>query len=162
MNKWVRLVLRVAVLPLAALAIYQFVWLPEHVNQLLPVVDARAAEAEPADPTVRAAIARSNLDVLNSIAGPARTNVDYYIQRATNAELANDLEGAIAEYTAALAHADRRPELYTSRARLEIKAGHREAAIADMTQAARFRPRIIDFVRPEVRTEIQRRLRQNR
>ncbi len=139
-----RYLIRVAATVLAAAGLYRFAWLPWTANVVLSAVEARSRLAlKGDDPAAVAIIARNNIDALRRIAPAVSDDANYYMLYAANARFLNDLDVAAAEYTAALDHADRRPEIYYERGLVYLAMGRTDAAVADLAHAAQFDPNLV-------------------
>lgn len=146
MNSLLRVVCRVIVLAVAALALYRYVWLPYQANRVLFVVEGQLQEAiryEASDTARMAVLARDNLARLQSVERACRTNVEWELLYAENARLLRRFDEAFAHYEAAL-HIDHRPEIYFHRGLARLQTGDVQAAYNDLVLAVKFRPVLND------------------
>jgi tetratricopeptide (TPR) repeat protein len=146
---------RAAAVIVAVLLLYRLVWLPWRAQHVLTAVSVRT-EAVVREPQLKAQIGRDNLERLQDVAPVLTTDPDFYLAYAANARLADDLPLAIAQYTAALQRADRRPEIYFERGMTYLAMGNIDAATADLARAARFNPGLLDQISGELRVRVAR------
>jgi len=139
-----RLTTRALTIAVAAVALYRFAWLPWHANLVLAEVESRSRAALASGYPVRTAVfARRNLAELQEVAPATRDDANYYMLYAANAAFLNELDLAAQTYTSALENADHRPEIYYERGLIYMRQGKVEAAVADLTHAARFNPMVV-------------------
>jgi tetratricopeptide (TPR) repeat protein len=121
----------------AALALYRYAWLPEHIDHVLKQVTSRTEDALQMPGDRAAAVAHANIDRLEPIARPCAYSVNYQMDYAVNARILGRNDDAIEHYTAAL-QADHRPEIYFGRGLTYLEEGKLDEATADIALAARF------------------------
>jgi tetratricopeptide (TPR) repeat protein len=138
-NSLLRALCRLLATAAAVLAVYRYAWLPEYADHVLKSVMVRSQAALQMSPDRAMAIARTNLDRLEPIAGASQLSVDYHLTYAVNARILHRTDDAIEHYTAALA-ADHRPEIYFDRGVTFLEEGKLDPATADIAMAVRFDP----------------------
>lgn len=98
-------------------------------------------------------VATSNLVRLAAVSGGCETDVDLYLLRAFNFEILGRNEESFREIERGL-KVDDRPELHTNRARLLLKMGRFDEAIAEFAIVARFSPKLIQSLDAELQSRI--------
>lgn len=156
----IRAVIRAAVVVVAALALYRYVWLPYRANRVLFIVSTQLEQAtryEASDPARTAVLARDNMARLQSVARACRTSVEWELLYAENARLLHRYDEAFAHYDAAL-RIDHRPEIYFRRGMARMESGDARAynaAFDDLVLAVRFRPGVLEELSGELRIRVQ-------
>jgi len=146
-----RKLVQIAAVIAAAAAFYWLVVLPWHGNLVLRTVVRSSEIAERADPQIGVIVARQNVVALDAIAAGRRLDPAWYMLYGANCEMLGRLGDAEAAYSGAL-RIDDRPELYVNRAMVRLHRGNADGAVADLAQAAKFRPEVLDGFDGEVRT----------
>lgn len=157
MNSALRAASRVAVLVVAALALYRYAWLPYRANRVLFTVTTQLDQAtrfEGGDPARAAILARDNLARLQSVERACHTNVEWELLYAENARLLQRFDEAFAHYDAAL-RIDHRPEIYFHRGMTRMEAGQFDKAFDDLVLAVRFRPGLVEELSGELRIRVE-------
>ena len=145
-----RLVQAVAVVAAAA-AFHLLVVLPWRGNLALRAMLQSSVLAQRSDPQVGVIIARQNVAALESVKAGRRLDPTWYMLYGANCEVLDRLADAEAAYSGAL-RIDDRPELYVNRATVRLHLGRTDEAVADLAQAARFDPAVLQQFDGEVRT----------
>jgi len=148
-----RSLIRAAAVIAAAVAFYVVVVLPYRGNLVLRAVAERSELARATSPDRAAVAARDNLVALERVAGSRRLDPTWYMLYAANCELLDRGPQAVDAYTRAL-RIDDRPELYVNRAMIRLRLGQTDAAVADLTLAARFNPGVLDEIDGDLRARV--------
>lgn len=162
-----RRVLKSLVIVAAALscgfAFWRWVVLPYRCNASVTEIAARTDLAAKAESDYeRVVLARRNLEQLGPLASSCPAEVRIPMLEGANFELLGQLDDALRSYGEALA-IDRRPEIYSAVASVQIQSGRVEEGIATYVTAARYAPGIIDVIEsPEVMRRVQERLHERR
>ena len=144
-NPMARALCRLAATAAAALAVYYYVWMPEHADHILKSLTLRTQAALQADGDRAVFVARDNLARLQPLERAGKLSVDYHLICAVNDRILGRNDDAIEHYTAALA-ADHRPEIYFDRGVTYLNEGNLDAATADIALAVRFNPVYLEDV----------------
>ncbi len=144
-NALARALCRLAAVAAAALAVYDYAWMPEHADHILKSLTLRTQAALQVDGDRAVFVARDNLARLQTIERACKLSVDYHLISAVNDRILGRDDEAIEHYTAALA-ADHRPEIYFDRGTTYLKEGNLDAATADIAMAVRFNPVFLDDI----------------
>lgn len=122
---------------------------PLHCNTIVKQQEAAAQLAldsgRPVNPQTIALRARTNLDVINAAIRTCPREVGLYMVAAVNYRLIQRPQDAIRMYEAALTY-DRRPEIYLQLGNTHAEAGNRDAALANLLLALRFRPEYLSAI----------------
>ena len=151
-----RIVVRAIAVLLAAAAIYRWVVLPWEANHVIYQVAVRSEKALDRGGDVAIITARENIDRLKQIAPVSRTDANFYLLFAGNARMVRNGELAVEQYSAALANADHRPEIYYERGLTYLAMGNLDAAAADLIHAAKFNPFIVETLEGELLERVTR------
>jgi hypothetical protein len=110
------------------------------------------------------AIARNDVPALRDLVRTARAahrrcpaNITLAMVTAANMRELTRAEDAVRMYEAALRY-DRRPELYLNAGQARVEAGQADRGIADLVEAVRFAPSMLESVPPHLRSEVYDRL----
>ena len=143
-----------AIVAVAGALIWWLCLAPVQCSQLeLPLV----AETE-------RAIERNDVPAMRELVRRARAahrrcpaNITLAMVAAANMRELTRAEDAVAMYEAALRY-DRRPELYLNAGHARVEAGQADRGIADLVEAVRFAPSMLEAVPPHLRSEVYERL----
>lgn len=157
-------VARVAAVALATLigvwALLCFSYHPHRCNAGVTAahVGTTAAQATASD-YGRLVRARRNLELLAGLRETCTTNVRVPMLIAANEELVGRPEDALRSYQHALS-IDRRPEIYTARALVQLRLGKVDEAVKSYAAALSFSPYLIEAIESrEIRRRVAERLR---
>ena len=150
---WQRSVIRLAALAGAAVAIWYLVVLPYRANHDIDAIERRTLGAQTLDAVAAAPRARSNLSDLAHIELTERLNPSWYLLYGANCELLGEQAEAAAIYSRAL-QIDQRPEIYFRRGLVMLELGSVDAAVADLTTAARFNPNLVYELDGDLRSRV--------
>lgn len=145
--------IRAAAVVVAALAIDQLCVQPYRGNLVLREVEERSARAQNLDSRRAKELAHVNLHDLDVGARSRRLDPEWYLLYGANCEIVERWSDAADAYTHAL-QIDQRPEIYINRGLVMLHMGAADAAVADLTTAARFDPTIIDQLEGELRARV--------
>ena len=148
-----RLSVRAAAVVAAVILFEYFCVLPYRGNLVLREVAERTAIAGTSDAPTAAILARRNLDDLDHAARARRLHPAWYMFYAANCDVLGRLPAAADAYTGAL-RVDDRPELYVNRARIFLRLGRTEEAVADLVKAARFDPAVVEQLDGALRARV--------
>jgi tetratricopeptide (TPR) repeat protein len=144
-NALARALCRLAAVAAAALAVYDYAWMPEHADHILKSLTLRTQAALQMEGDRAVFMARDNLARLQPVERAGKLSVDYHLICAVNDRIIGRNDEAIEQYTAALA-ADHRPEIYFDRGVTYLKEGNLDAATADIALAVRFNSEYLNDV----------------
>ena len=144
---------RAAAVLAACLGIDRLAVVPLRSNLVLREVEQRTITARMVDTRRAAVLARMNLDQLQRTAAGGRLDPSWYLLRGANCELLERWQEAADAYTEAL-RIDDRPEIYFNRGMVMIRVGRIDAAVRDLTKAARFDPNVLNQIDGEIRRRV--------
>jgi tetratricopeptide (TPR) repeat protein len=144
---------RAAAVLAACLGIYRLAVVPLRSDLVLREVEQRTATALRVDERRAAVLARMNLDELQRTATGGRLDPSWYLLRGANCELLERWQDAADAYTQAL-RIDDRPEIYFNRGLVMMRVGRIDAAVRDLTKAARFDPTVLERIDGETRRRV--------
>lgn len=137
-----RVIVRVLAVLGAVALLHVFVWRPWKAQRDLSSIDRGTTQAENAPGDLGTMLARRNVEELQRLADPLRTEPDYYLLLGWNARLGRQPHIAVAAYTAGMG-IDRRPELYIERGATFLDMGREDDTVRDWTEAVRFNPALL-------------------
>lgn len=144
---------RAAAVLAACLGIYWLAVVPLRSNLVLREVEQHTVTARMVDTKRAAVLARMNLDELQRTATGGRLDPSWYLLRGANCELLERWQEAADAYTQAL-RIDDRPEIYFNRGLVMLRLGRIDAAVGDLTKAARFDPDVLKQIDGETRRRV--------
>ena len=144
---------RAAAVLAASLGIYRLAVVPLRSDVVLREVEQRTATARMVGTQRAPALARMNLDELQRTAIGGRLDPSWYLLRGANCEILERWQEAADAYTQAL-RIDDRPEIYFNRGLVMMRVGRLDAAVRDLTRAARFDPGVLNQIDGETRRRV--------
>jgi len=144
-----------ALIFLAFLALtYRLVLVPIRCSHaILPIERQTRSALASSSASAARRIATANLARLEAVCGGCKTDVDLYLLRAFNLRILGRNEDALLELKNGL-RIDNRPELYVNRGQILLEMGQLDAAVAEFAMVARFSPKLIESLDPELRARI--------
>ena len=145
---------RFALVAIAVLALRQYCYLPFQCTHTIVIVARRTHLALDRQSSIEAKrTARRNLEMLDSVAGGCRTDLDPYLLRAFNDKILGRTDAALRDLDDGL-RVDDRPEIYFDRGLMLLDVGRMDAGVKDLAIAARFNPTLLDQLQGDLRQRV--------